>query len=89
MKEVLKGIKVLDLGFTKKIMVSQDAKIDFKKTSFELLNSSEILEAFKISFKNNSSYSLILYFSPKRYRIFLYHLNQFFRRVLLQYGNDI
>ena len=62
MKEVLKGIKVLDLGFTKKIMVSQDAKIDFKKTSFELLNSSEILEAFKISFKINSSYSLILYF---------------------------
>ena len=62
MKEVLKGIKVLDLGFTKKIMVSQDAKIDFKKTSFELLNSSEILEAFKISFKSNSSYSLILHF---------------------------
>ena len=61
MKEVLKGIKVLDLGFTKKIMVSQDAKIDFKKTSFELLNSSEILEAFKISFKSNSSYFLILY----------------------------
>ena len=66
MKEVLKGIKVLDLGFTKKIMVSQDAKIDFKKTSFEVLNSSEILQASKISFKSNSSYSLILYFQLRR-----------------------